>query len=169
MFGPRPAGVVYGGTSAVFGVCRNDFGLFYQKRARHIQPYRTNSGKVFEKYGWTWGASGDGAKDYGHFEKTDLSNVTQISTIINESGSVIQDNTNVQGGTNTAQYTIVVDAGHGDPSKAGGYGDLAENQADLDAGKLWYTTGTSGTTPSGETWTERETVQKIVDYMILKH
>ena len=22
--------------------------------------------KVFEKYGWTWGASGDGAKDYGH-------------------------------------------------------------------------------------------------------
>ena len=125
--------------------------------------------KIFEKYGWTWSGNSEGAKDYGHFEKTDLSNVTKISTIINASGQVVEDNSSdISNGTttSTAKYTIVVDAGHGDPSKAGGYGDLAENQADLDAGKLWYTTGTSGTTPSGETWTERETVQKIVDYVI---
>ena len=71
-------------------------------------------------------------------------------------------------GTTTEQqtYTIVVDAGHGDPSQSGGYGELATNQQELDEGKAWYTSGTSGTTPSGETWTEWETVQRVVDYVI---
>lgn len=92
-------------------------------------------------------------------------NIKEISSKVYESIDKEQVDSTPDSIT-TNKHIVALDAGHGVQEHAGGYDNLAQTEADLsDPNKKWYTTGTSGKTPSGETWTEYETVQKVVDYV----
>ena len=92
-------------------------------------------------------------------------NIKQISSIVyNTMPSDSNSSSSGSSQNSSGKHVIAVDAGHGIQEHAGGYDDLAQNESEI-ATKKWYTTGTSGETPSGETWTEWQTVQKVVDYV----
>ena len=57
-----------------------------------------------------------------------------------------------------APHKVAIVAGHGIPSRAGSYEDIANRTKS-------YTTGTAGKTPSGETWNEWEITKKVADYV----
>jgi len=82
-------------------------------------------------------------------------NIKEISSkvynMMSTSGSEGETNVNVE-------HKVAIVAGHGMPSKAGSYEDIANRTK-------WYTTGTSGRTPSGETWNEWEITKKVADYV----
>lgn len=64
-----------------------------------------------------------------------------------------------QGGNNSnASHKVAIVAGHGTTNHAGSYTDIANRTK-------WYTTGTSGKTPSGETWKEWQITKKVADYV----
>lgn len=64
-----------------------------------------------------------------------------------------------QGGTNAnAKHKVAIVAGHGIQKHAGSYEEVANRTK-------WYTTGTSGKTPSGETWKEYQITKKVADYV----
>ena len=103
--------------------------------------------EIFTKYGWKWLGNANNTGDTQHFYKDDLSDVATIdSSQVNSSG------------TSTAPHKVAIVAGHGIRSHAGTYEDIANRTK-------YYTTGTSGVTPSGETWNERDITKKVADYV----
>lgn len=121
--------------------------------------------QVFKKYGWSWGGEDFGdVKDYQHFEKVDLSDVTKISSILpqsteestdtgtqdNNTSSGSTDNTTNNGGQNSntqtagngKQYVIAIAAGH------------AINDA-----------GAEGTTGDGRVLHEEQLTIKVAEYV----
>lgn len=83
-------------------------------------------------------------------------NIKDISSKIYNS---IDSTSSSQGGTNAnATHKVAIVAGHGLSRNAGSYEEVANRTK-------WYTTGTSGTTPSGETWREYQITKKVADYV----
>ena len=83
-------------------------------------------------------------------------NIKDISSKIYNS---IDSTSSSQGGTNAnATHKVAIVAGHGLSRNAGSYEEVANRTK-------WYTTGTSGTTPSGETWEEYQITKKVADYV----
>ena len=67
--------------------------------------------------------------------------------------------TDSAGGTSLdIAHKVAIVAGHGMPSHSGSYEEIANRTA-------WYTTGTSGVTPSGEAWNEWEITKKVANYV----
>lgn len=106
--------------------------------------------KIFTKYGWSWGGDWENSKDYQHFEKTDLSKITKISSISGETQEDVNGNT-TESGENTSsgstggqiagdgkQYVIAIDAGHGpsEGAKQGLYETGAEDTSGANSGMI---------------------------------
>lgn len=106
--------------------------------------------KIFTKYGWSWGGDWENSKDYQHFEKTDLSKITKISSISGETQEDVNGNTN-ESGENTSsgstggqiagdgkQYVIAIDAGHGpaEGAEQGLYKTGAEDTSGANSGMI---------------------------------
>lgn len=68
------------------------------------------------------------------------------------------DNSSTGGTNSNAEHKVAIVAGHGVPSYAGTYQQIANKTK-------WYTTGTAGKTPSGETWNEWQITKKVADYV----
>ena len=83
-------------------------------------------------------------------------NIKEISTKVYDMMTT-SDSPEDQAGLNVAHKVAIV-AGHGMPSNSGSYEDIANRTK-------WYTTGTTGKTPSGETWNEWQITKKVADYV----
>ncbi len=82
-----------------------------------------------------------------------------IKEISSKMYNLISSSSSSEGGTNNnATHKVAIVAGHGIPSYAGTYEQIANRTK-------WYTTGTSGKTPSGETWNEWQITKKVADYV----
>lgn len=82
-----------------------------------------------------------------------------IKEISSKVYNIIDTSGTSQGGTNTnAAHKVAIVAGHGVPANAGTYEQIANRTK-------WYTTGTSGVTPSGETMKEWIITKKVADYV----
>ncbi len=89
----------------------------------------------------------------------DLSDTQAARNNIKEISSQVYEQINASNENQMdAPHKVAIVAGHGDPSNAGTYEEIANRTK-------WYTTGTSGTTPSGETWHEWEITKKVADYV----
>lgn len=116
--------------------------------------------KIFTKYGWSWGGDWETSKDYQHFEKTDLSKITKISSIEGEAQEGVNGNT-PEAGENTSsgstggqiagdgkQYVIAIDAGHG-PAEGAEQG--------------LYKTGTQDSSGANSGMVERDYTRLVAD------
>ena len=104
--------------------------------------------KIFTKYGWKWLGNENNTGDTQHFYKDDLSDVATIdSNPVNNSES-----------NQNAPHKVAIVAGHGTRSNAGTTEQVINREK-------YYETGTSGVTPSGETWNERDITKKVADYV----
>lgn len=82
-----------------------------------------------------------------------------IKEISSKMYNLVSSSSSSEGGTNSnAEHKVAIVAGHGIPSYAGTYEQIANRTK-------WYTTGTSGKTPSGETWNEWQITKKVADYV----
>lgn len=105
----------------------------------------------------------DGAPYVVVIMSNEVSNTAEARNNIKEMSSMIYDmidtNSSSAGGTNAnAKHKVAIVAGHGISRNAGSYEEIANRTK-------WYTTGTSGTTPSGETWKEYQITKKVADYV----
>lgn len=102
--------------------------------------------KIFTKYGWTWSGDNSEEKDYSHFVKKDLTDVTEISSVEYVNGTDdAYDKGQEQGQVagDGKQYVVAVAAGH----NFGG------------------DRGASSVTPDGEELNEEELTVNVAEYV----
>ena len=85
--------------------------------------------------------------------------VNNIKEISSKVYNTINSSSSSEGGTNSnAAHKVAIVAGHGSTNHSGTYEEIANRTK-------WYTRGTSGVTPSGETWAEFRITKKVADYV----